>query len=174
MFRMTNKKLIFGALTILILSVGGFSTWKLLVGKSDSLGPEAHSYFICPDGSQHGPGVPGEGVQEWCKRYGFVISGENTTEAVITVSGYVINGGDTTPEGLVDAPRKFIYTIQKDDDSKVDITYTAYPPSPAGDREREKIRLSFHAGTIQIGDYLNARGTFDAKTNVLAVANEGD
>lgn len=182
---MKNKKIFYRALTILILLIVGSFVWKLLTDKPGPIKSEPHSYFICPDGSQHGPGVPGEGVQEWCKKYGFVISEGNTatpdennkggtTEAVITVSGYVVNGGDTTPEGLFDTPRKFVYTIQKDDGSTIGVSYTAYPPSPVGDREMKKIKLNFHAGTIKIGDYLKARGTYDTKTNVLTVINQGD
>ena len=182
---MTNKKLILGALTILIILVVGFAAWKMSVDKPDSPRPETHSYFICPDGSQHGPGIPGEVVQEWCEKNGFVIMEENTTtsnddnekektEAVIIVSGYVISGGDTTPEGLFDTPRRFIYKVQKDDGTSVNVQYTAYPPSPVGDRERKKTRLDFHGGTIKIGDYLKARGTYEKENNVLIVSNEGD
>ena len=96
------------------------------------------------------------------------------TETVTTVSGYVIDGGDTTPEGLTDAPRKFVYKIQKEDGSFVYVTYTAYPPSPFGDSQRNRIGLDFHAGTILIGDYLKARGSYDRDTNTLIVAVEGD
>lgn len=24
-------------------------------------------YFTCPDGSHHGPGIPNEGIEEWCR-----------------------------------------------------------------------------------------------------------
>lgn len=102
------------------------------------------------------------------------LGGEGEIKVAVTVSGYVISGGNTTPEGLFDAPRKFVYTIQKDDSSSTNVSYTAYSPSPVDGRERKKIRLNFHAGTIKIGDYLKARGIYDAKTNVLTVANEGD
>jgi len=100
------------------------------------------------------------------------------TEPVNIVSGYVvgyvIGGGDTTPEGLLDAPRTFVYEVQRDDRSLVHVTYTAYPPSPFGDTQRNKIRLNFHAGTVLIGDYLEARGTYDKSTSTLTVAEEGD
>lgn len=104
------------------------------------------------------------------------VPGTATPEAEITVavSGYVVGGGDTTPQGLTDAPRKFVYNIQTDDGSFVTVAYTAYPPSPVGDREAKKIRLNFHAGTILVGDYLKARGTYDGNTNTLMVAEEGD
>jgi len=92
----------------------------------------------------------------------------------LTISGYVVSGGDTTPQGLFDAPRKFVYKIKTDTGSIIDVTYTAYPPSPVGDQERKKIRLSFHAGSVLIGDYLQARGSFAKSANVLTVADEGD
>ena len=92
----------------------------------------------------------------------------------LIISGYIVSGGDTTPQGLFDAPRKFVYKVKTDNSSILDVTYTAYPPSPAGDQERKKIRLSFHAGSVLIGDYLQARGSFVKSTNVLTVADEGD
>ncbi len=92
----------------------------------------------------------------------------------LTISGYVVSGGDTTPQGLFDAPRKFIYKVKTDNGSNIDVTYTAYPPSPVGGQEMKKIRLSFHAGSVLIGDYLQARGSFVKSTNVLTVADEDD
>jgi hypothetical protein len=94
-------------------------------------------------------------------------------EALTVVSGYVLSGGDTTPEGLLDAPRKFIYEIQGDDGSIILVTYTAFPPGPVGDKAPE-IRLDFHAGSIQQGDYLVAGGTYETASNSLVVANEGN
>ncbi len=90
----------------------------------------------------------------------------------MTVSGYVIDGGDTTPEGLVDVPRIFKYRIEREDGSIIFITYTAYPPSPSGD-ESKKFRLKFHAGEIQIEDLLQARGIYDQQTNTLIITEEG-
>lgn len=90
------------------------------------------------------------------------------------ITGTVIGGGDTTPEGLFDAPRKFVYQVKQDDGSIVKVTYTAYPSSPAGDREMKKIHLSFYAGTVKVGDQLKARGSFDKTTQTLTVADEGD
>ncbi len=90
------------------------------------------------------------------------------------VSGYVVGGGDTTPEGLLDAPRTFVYEVKRDDGSLVHVAYTAYPPSPYGESEGDKIRLDLHAGTVLIGDYLEAHGTYDKSTNTLIVAEEGD
>jgi hypothetical protein len=95
-------------------------------------------------------------------------------KGTLIISGYVVSGGDATPEGLLDTPRKFVYAIKKDDGSLVNVTYTAYPPSSVGDRERGKIRLTFYKGTIEIGDYLRARGAYNGKSNILTVAEEGD
>ncbi len=88
------------------------------------------------------------------------------------VSGMIIDGGDTTPPDLLDVPRKFSYSLQADDGQIVTITYTAYPPSPNPDAK--KIRLNFHAGGILIEDYAKARGSYDAQTKTLVVAEEGD
>ena len=54
------------------------------------------------------------------------------------------------------------------------MAYTAYPPSPQGERQKQKIELKFHTGTIEIGHYLVARGSYDASTNTLVVAEQGD
>ena len=91
----------------------------------------------------------------------------------IKVSGYVIYGGDTTPDGLVDVPRKYEYQIETDDGDIINVTYTAFPPSPPGN-ERNKIRLDFYAGEILIGDYLQARGNYDGQTKTLIVTEDGD
>jgi hypothetical protein len=90
------------------------------------------------------------------------------------VSGFIVDGGDTTPEGLLDAPRKFIFKIEKEDGSFVFVTYTAFPPSPVSTREAHEISLDFHAGEPLIGDYLVAQGSYDQSTNTLTVAQEGD
>ncbi len=90
------------------------------------------------------------------------------------ISGRVIGGGDTTPEGLLDAPRKFVYQIEKDDGTMVNLTYTAFPPSPAGDRQSSKIKLSLHGGKISAGHYVKASGSFSSGTTTLTVAKEGD
>ena len=87
-------------------------------------------------------------------------------------SGTITDGGDMTPPDLLDAPRKFSYRVQTDDGQSVTMTYTAYPPSP--NQGQKKIRLTFHAGEILIGDYVKARGTFDPKSKTLVVAEEGD
>jgi hypothetical protein len=88
------------------------------------------------------------------------------------VSGTIIAGGDTTPPDLLDAPRKFSYSLQTDDGQIVTITYTAFPPSP--NLDDKKIKLNFHAGVILIGDYVKARGSYDVQTKTLVVAEEGD
>jgi len=90
------------------------------------------------------------------------------------ISGRVTGGGDTTPKGLLDAPRKFVYQIEKDDGSTVNLAYTAYPPSPFGDRQLPKVKFMLHAGSILSGDYIKANGSYDARTNTLSVSQAGD
>ncbi|MCX5792557.1 MAG: hypothetical protein NTY45_10170 [Elusimicrobia bacterium] len=90
------------------------------------------------------------------------------------LSGRVVSGGDVIPEGLSDAPRKFIYQVRQDNAAIIKVTYTAYPPSPAGEREGNKIRLSFYAGSVKTGDYIKASGSFDNATRTLTVADDGD
>jgi hypothetical protein len=90
------------------------------------------------------------------------------------ISGYVVDECvDLTPTGLVDAPRKFVCTVKTDVGSIVKVSYTAFPPSPAGDEMRKKIRLNFHAGHILKGDYIQAAGELDPATNTLVVFDEG-
>lgn len=91
----------------------------------------------------------------------------------ITVSGIVIEGGDTTPaDGPQDAPRVYVFKVQKDDGTFVNVSYTAYPPSPAADEQ--KFNLELHDGVINTGDRMQARGMYDAETNTVIVAEEGD
>lgn len=91
----------------------------------------------------------------------------------VMISGFVTDCIDTTPEGLLDAPRKIICTVETDEGSQVRVMYTAYPPSPVGDAQRGKVRLDFHAGSILAGDYLRAGGSFDEAMNTLIVSEEG-
>ena len=90
------------------------------------------------------------------------------------VTGKVLSGGDTTPEGLMDAPRRFVYQIQQSDGVTINAGYTAYPPSQAGDAANQKITISTYNAGIQPGDYLRAYGTYDLATNTVIVADEGD
>jgi hypothetical protein len=92
--------------------------------------------------------------------------------AGFTVSGYVLGGGDTTPPGLLDAPRTFIYEVQQEDGTIVMVSFISYPPSPVGDRQM--ITLNFYAGAVRPGDYLIARGTYEAAAKTLFVTDEGD
>jgi hypothetical protein len=99
--------------------------------------------------------------------------------AMMIISGRVNGGGDTTPAGLLDAPRQFVYEIETDEnssikDSPIYVTYTAFPPSPIGDAQRKKIRLDFHEGRILIGHYIRAGGSYNPNTKTLTVAEEGD
>lgn len=90
---------------------------------------------------------------------------------VQTVQGTVIGGGDQTPEGLLDSPREFIYQLKLETGEEINVTYTAYPPSPTMD-EVPGPQLMFHAGQINIGDTMTARGLYDVGTNTLTVAQE--
>lgn len=90
------------------------------------------------------------------------------------VEGIVISGGDTTPPDLLDGPRRFVYSVRQADDSTIEVSYVAYPPSPAGEQKMKQIELSFHAGTVRIGDRIEARGRLDPATQRITVADEGD
>lgn len=91
-----------------------------------------------------------------------------------TISGIVVQGGESTPAGIADTTRQFAYEVKADDGTRIWVTYIAYPPSPFGDRQRAKIRLNFHAGKILIGDYLIAHGTIDQSANIVSIAEQGD
>jgi hypothetical protein len=95
------------------------------------------------------------------------------TDGVQEVGGIVLDGGDSTSAGLMDAPRTFIYRVKLDSGEEINISYTSYPASPAGD-SRPKVKLAFYAGEILVGDYLVARGTYDSSNQTLTVAAEGD
>ena len=88
------------------------------------------------------------------------------------IGGVVLGGGDQTPEGLMDAPRTFLYQVRLDSGEEINITYTSYPPTPAG--EKSAIALTFFEGVINPGNYLVANGTYDAESKTLTVAKEGD
>jgi hypothetical protein len=88
------------------------------------------------------------------------------------LSGYVVGGGDMTPEGLIDSPRTFVFKVRTDDRSELNVSYTAYPPSPA--RPERAFRLALHAGAILIGDYLKSCGRYEAANNTIVVAGQGD
>ena len=90
----------------------------------------------------------------------------------VQIAGRVLSGGDTTPAGLKDAPRKFSYQVQLEDGREISVQYTAFPPSPAG--KHSEIRLQFHAGQIQAGDYVIVSGTYDPAQKVLLVQQKGE
>lgn len=114
----------------------------------------------------------GEVVSAICDNTWDMIAGQDLP---VTVSGIVISGGDTTqPGGPLDVPRTFVYKIQKEDGSLVNVSYTAYPPSPAGDAARARITLDFHGGMVNIGEQMEAYGTLDKGTNTVMVVNQGD
>jgi hypothetical protein len=86
----------------------------------------------------------------------------------VYIYGYVVSGGDNTPaDGPQDSPRTFVYKVQKDDGTFVEISYLAYPPSPAGDAYREKVTLDFYAGLIRIGDRIDASGMLNKDTGII-------
>ena len=89
------------------------------------------------------------------------------------IGGSVLGGGDTTPAGLMDAPRTFAYQIKADNGEELTVSYVAYPPSPVSDAQ-PKVKFTFHAGEILVGDYLVARGTYDKSNQTLTVGSQGD
>ena len=95
---------------------------------------------------------------------------DNQTKA--TISGCVVD--NITTLAPTDAPNKRIYKIKMENGSLFNVTYTAYPPSPAGEVARKNITLNFINGTILPGNYLIAYGNYDRETKTLTVANEGD
>lgn len=88
------------------------------------------------------------------------------------IGGVIVGGSDQTPQGLMDAPRTFIYQVKLDSGEQINLTYTAFPPTPAG--QKSVYRLTFFEGTINPGNYIQARGTYDADTKTLTVAEDGD
>lgn len=84
------------------------------------------------------------------------------------VYGYVLGGEDLTPPGLADAPRTFEYQVQQAGNETATVTYTAFPPSPAGDAPGPT--LTFHQGTIEHGDYLEACGEYEPSGGALTVS----
>jgi hypothetical protein len=90
----------------------------------------------------------------------------------VTVSGYIVSDGYTaSADGPLDALRNFVYTLIRDDGTFVNVSYTAYPPSPAADAN--KIEMSLYDGDIKIGDYMKAIGTYDKQTNTVMLG-DGD
>jgi len=89
------------------------------------------------------------------------------------IAGVVIGGGDQTPEGLLDAPRTFLYQVKLESGEEINLTYTTSPPSPVNENQ-PKPKLSFQSGIINIGDQITARGTYDPTTQTLTVALETD
>ncbi len=90
-----------------------------------------------------------------------------------TVQGKILGGGDTTPPGLMDAPRTYIYQVELEDGQTISVAFTSYPPSPAF-ASGPPYRLTVHTAEIQPGNYLIAHGSYDPQTQTLSVAVEGD
>ncbi len=59
--------LVFVLIFEIYLTIRGFS-----LASSQNKGRTSDQFFVCPDGSRHGPGVPNEGVQEWCTNQGYI------------------------------------------------------------------------------------------------------
>jgi hypothetical protein len=97
-----------------------------------------------------------------------------TTIAKMEVNGKVLSGGDTTPQGLFDAPRRFLYQLQQANGEIINVSYTAYPPSPAGNIANSKITISTYNEGIHAGDYMRAYGTYALTANTVTIADEGD
>ncbi len=96
-------------------------------------------------------------------------------ELSVYIRGTVIGGGDTTPPGgPADIPRIFVFKVMREEGIPVNVSYTAYPPSPAGDAARAKITLDFYGGSVGIGDKIEACGILDKSSNTLVVAEQGD
>lgn len=95
------------------------------------------------------------------------------TAGLQEVSGIVLSGGDQTPQGLIDAPRTYIYQVRLDSGEEINISYIAYPPSPANE-SKPSPKLTFNEGEIKIGDYIKAKGLYDLGTQTLTVALETD
>jgi hypothetical protein len=123
--------------------------------------------------SNHSAGTPGVLSSPVVVPTAKPASPAQPTSAILrrTIAGYVVGGGDTTPSGLYDVPRRFVYKVELEDRTFVDVMYTASPPSPSGD---QGYRLNFYSGKISIGDYLKAQGRYDRDTNTLIVAEKGD
>ena len=85
-----------------------------------------------------------------------------------------MGGGDTTPEGMFDVPRRFVYRVETGDGTVLQLAYTAFPPSPAGDLQMDKIDLNFRQGQITEGIHVKARGRYESSTNTLVVVEDGD
>lgn len=103
---------------------------------------------------------------------------ESTPSAVLstgeqTITGIVLSGGDQTQPGLIDAPRNFVYLVQLESGEEINVTYTAYPPSPVRDAKPAP-KLVFDAGQINMGDSLTAFGMYDAESKTLTVSREQD
>jgi hypothetical protein len=62
--------------------------------------------------------------------------------------------------------------VRLDSGEEINLTYTANPPMPSG--KEPPFHLTFFDGEIKTGNYLTARGTYDAETKTLTVALADD
>ena len=92
---------------------------------------------------------------------------------VQTITGIVISGGDQTPDGLLGGPREYHFRVELDHGEIIELSYTAFPPSPSMIEEPRPL-LMFNSGALEPGDKINARGTYDSDTKTLTVEAEED
>ena len=80
---MIKKRLL---LLIVLVTFGALTAFFLIRKKETADSKEVEQYFVCPDGSHHGPGIPSEGVEAWCrsKGYGSELENDNWQQGVVT------------------------------------------------------------------------------------------
>jgi len=88
-----------------------------------------------------------------------------------TIQGVVESVEDLTPDGLLDSPRRFLIKVKTEIGEIIEVTYTAYPPTP---EEIPAPTLNFEGGEIQIGDWIVVSGQFDKNSNQIIVAKQAD
>jgi hypothetical protein len=65
-----------------------------------------------------------------------------------------------------------VYSIRTDEETDVKVSYTAIPPGPI--EHPRTFKLQLYAGTIRVGDYIKVCGTYDAASDTIIVARQGD
>jgi hypothetical protein len=65
-----------------------------------------------------------------------------------------------------------VYSIRTDEGTDVKVSYTAFPPGPI--EHPRTFKLQLYAGTIRVGDYIKVCGTYDAASDTILVARQGD
>jgi len=75
------KRVIIAAIIVVVVGATGIIALQRFQSSPWGASPESaapsgfvpEQYFICPDGSSHGPGVPTESIASWCKKNGFIL-----------------------------------------------------------------------------------------------------